>query len=114
MKVNAVNLLVAVAVSMLLTYGIMSIDANTMKATIGIGTFITLACTLGLAIGFSIDDERVGANLRVVATVFFLGALLLNVAFAFAGLSQTSYIISAGVLFLVYVLIANALFGAKH
>jgi hypothetical protein len=114
MKIHATNFLIAVAVCALLTYGIMNIDANAMKATTGVGAFISLASTLALAIGVSFDNGRVGTNMRVVAMVFFVGALLLNALFAFVGLSQTSYIITSGIFFLVYVLVANALFAAKH
>ena len=113
MKIHATNFLIAAAVCALLTYGIMSIDANSMKATVGIGTFISLASTLALAIGVTFDNARTGTNLRVVAFLFFVGALLLNALFAFAGFSQTGYIITCGIFFLVYVLIANALFSAR-
>lgn len=113
MKIHSVNMLIAAAVCALLTYGLMSIDANSIKGTLGIGAFISLASTLALAVGVSFDRARTGTNVRVVAVLFFVGALCLNTIFAFAGFSQTSYIITCGVFFLVYVLIATALFEAK-
>lgn len=114
MKIHATNLLIAAVICALLTYGIMSIEANTMKAATGVGTFISLASTLALAIGVSFDNARTGTNMRVVAMLFFAGSLILNALFAFAGFSQTIYIIACGILFLVYVLVANALFAARH
>jgi hypothetical protein len=114
MKIHATNLLIAAAICALLTYGIISIEANAMKAATGIGSFISLASTLALAIGVSFDNARIGANMRVVAVLFFAASLVMNGLFAFAGFSQTIYIITCGILFLVYVLIANALFTAQH
>lgn len=113
MKIHAVKMLIAAAVCALLTYGLMSIDANSIKGTLGIGAFISMASTLALAIGVSFDRARTGANVRVVAVLFFIGALCLNTFFAFSGLSQISYIITCGIFFLLFVLIATALFEAK-
>lgn len=86
MRIHAVRMLIAAAVCALLTYGLMSIDANSIKGMLGIGAFVSLASTLALAIGVSFDSARTGANVRVVAVLFFVGALLLNTFFAFAGL----------------------------
>lgn len=114
MKPHASHCLIAVAIAALLTYGLVNLDANAIKVAIGTGAFISLAGTLALAIGVSFDSPRTGTNLRVVASVFFMGALLLNGVFALAGFSQASYIITSGIFFLLFVLIANAIFTADQ
>ena len=114
MKVHAVNLLIAISVSALLTYGIVSIDANLLKGAIGLGTFIFLTSTLSMAIGVSFENQRMGVNVKLVSTIFFLVALCLNLVFAFISFSQPSYIITSGIIFLLYVLVANSIFGASQ
>lgn len=114
MKIHATNSLIAVTICALLAYGIISVDANAIKAATGFGAFISLACTLVIAVGVSFDNGRTGANMRTLASTFFIGGLALNSLFAFAGFSQTSYVITCGIYFLLYVLLINALFAAKH
>ena len=114
MKVHPVNLLIALAVSALLTYGIISIDSNVLKGAIGLGTFIFLASTLSLAIGTSFKNPRVGVNVKLVSVIFFIVALCLNLVFAFNSFTQTSYIITAAVIFLLYVLVANSIYGTRQ
>lgn len=114
MKIHATNALIALTICALLAYGIVSIDANAIKVQTGFGAFISLAGTLVIAIGVSFDNGRTGANMRTLAFTFFLGALALNGLFAFGGFTQTSYVITCGIFVLLYVLLANALLGAKH
>ena len=114
MRINPANALIAALISALLAYGIVSADANQIKAATGFGAFLSLACTLVMAIGVSFDSSRAAANMRTLAFTFFVGALGLNCLFAFAGFSQTSYLITCGTYFLLYVFLANALFAAKH
>lgn len=114
MKIHATNSLIAVTICALLAYGIISIDANAIRFPTGLGAFITLASTLVVAIGVSFDNSRTGANMRTLAATFFLIGLALHCLFALAGFSTTAYIITCGIYFLLYVLLANALFAAKH
>ncbi len=114
MKAHPVNLLAAIVISALLTFGVTSLDSNTMKATIAIGGFVFLVTTLSLGMGFTFANARAGVNVKVVSFVFFIGAAVLNVVYGFFSFSQTSYIITSGVLLLLYVVIANALFGARQ
>lgn len=111
MKVHPVNLLAALVISGLLSFGLGSLDSNTMKATIGVGSFMFFAITLAMSIGFVFENARSGANVKVVSVVFFVAAILLNFVFGFFSLSQMSYIITSGIFFLLYVVIANAIFG---
>lgn len=114
MRIHLTNCLIALTICALLAYGIVSMDSNTIKAATGVGAFLSLAATLVVAIGLSFDNARVGTTMRTLALTGFVGALLLNGGFALAGLSQTSYVISCGIYFLLYVLLANGLFSAKH
>ncbi|WP_024972609.1 hypothetical protein [Ralstonia pickettii] len=114
MRIHPVNLLIAIVIGALLTYGITSIDANTMKLVTGVGSFIFLAATLGTAFGVTFENGRSGVNIRVLSTLFFVVAVVLNIVFATMGFSQTSYVIASGILFLVFVLVANAIYSSQQ
>jgi len=114
MKIHPLNCLIAVMLGALLTYGIVAIDANTMKGTTGIGAFVFLSCTLTSALGITFEQVRTGINVRIVSLVFFAVALVTNLVFALLALSNTSYVITCGVLFLLYVMIAQMIFSAKQ
>lgn len=114
MRIHPVNFLIAILICALLTYGLVSLDANLMKGTIGIGSFIFLSSTLAVSIGFSFEGARAAVNLKVLSLLFFVCGLVLNLLFALLWSSQVSYIISCGILFLVYALAAQAVFSAKQ
>jgi hypothetical protein len=114
MKIHPLNCLVAVMFGALLTYGIVSIGSSAIKGTIGIGAFVFFASSLAIAAGVSFERSRTGTNVRIVSLVFFVAALLANLFFAVVAGSQTGYIVTCGLLFLLYVLIASAVFSAEH
>lgn len=114
MRIHPVNFLAAIVISALITYGTVSLDSNTLKGVIGIGCFLFLAATLSMTMGVSFENGRVGANVKVVSVLFFIVALILNLVFGFFVFSQTSYIITSGIFFLLYVVIANGIFGARQ
>jgi hypothetical protein len=114
MKVHIVNLLIAIVVSALLTYGVLSVDSNSLKGATGFGSFISFAITLALAIGVSFENPRVGVNVKLVSTIFFVVSLCINLLFAFVAFSQTSYVIAVGLMFSLFVLIANSIYGARQ
>ena len=114
MSVHPVNLLISVVVSALLAYAIVLIGGDAITATVGVGSFITLASTLGLAIGVRYERGRVGTNVRLVSALFFAGLLVTNGAFSLIGHSQAAYVITTGIFFMVFVLIAHSLGSAAQ
>lgn len=114
MKINPLNCLIAFLIGALLTYGLVALDSNMMKGLIGIGAFIFIVSTLTGAIGVIFDEARIGVNLRILSFFFFMVALLINLFFAILSTSQTGYVVTCGVVFLIYVLIAQAIFSAKQ
>lgn len=114
MRIHPVNFLLALMICALLTYGIVSIDANGMKLTTGIGSFVFLSSTLAVAIGLQFKNGRAGVNVSMVALLFFVAALLLNLLFAFIAFSQVTYIVTCGVAFSGYVLLAQSISSAEQ
>ncbi|MDO9191378.1 MAG: hypothetical protein Q7U12_00600 [Undibacterium sp.] len=114
MKINMLNFGIAIGISILLTYGLWSLDANTLKGLIATGSFIFFSSTLGVLFGVTFVHSRVAVNVKMVCALFFIIGLILNIAFAMMSLSQTSYILVAGISFLSFVLIARSIFVAEQ
>lgn len=112
MRIDAVNVLIALLVCALLTYGVTTLDANVIRLATGLGSFVFLGATLAVAIGVDSGNGRAGVNLKVVSWAFFVAGLLLNLAFALLATSATGYIICCGIVFLLYVLVARSVWAA--
>lgn len=114
MRAHPLNLLIAVLISALLTYAMTNVDANTIKGSFAVGSFILLSSTLGTVIGLEFYNGRTAVNFKVLAGTYFVLGLALQIVFCFGLFSQTSYIVTNGVAFLSFVLFANALYSIRH
>jgi len=73
-----------------------------------------LSVTLALSIGVNFERSRTTTNIRVVSGIFFAVALISNLIFNFLSFSEPSYIITNGILLLIYILIAYSINRAKQ
>ena len=113
MKINPVNSLIAVVLSALLAYALWSIE-GAIRNYVAVGSFVFCVATLLPLMGGSFENERRGINLRVIAGVFLGLGLAINVVFPLFEFSATAYIIVSALAFLVYVFIANTIYGAQQ
>jgi len=117
MRINWVPTLIAISISLLLTYGFyvfIPIEKNTLlhQATLVI-SFIFFLITFALTIGVSFQQDRTTAVIRTTSLVFlFIGIFLLSVL-SFISNSVPLLIIIMGMLILVYLLILYALYNAE-
>ena len=114
MKINFVQTIIAIAVSLLIAYGLYSFHDSENKILLSVGSFVFLATTLILTIGTSFELPRTTANVRVVSGIFFVVALISNLIFTFIAFSIPSYVITNGILLLVFILIAYSINKAKQ
>jgi hypothetical protein len=114
MRVHPVNILIALMVAGLLTFGMTSADANTIGGMLAVGSFLVLGSTLGAALGLEFENRRTAVNLKVVASVFFAIGLAMQLVFCFGHFSQTSYVVANGIVFLVFVLSSNSVYSARQ
>jgi len=113
MKINAINSLVALLISLLLAYAFWSLD-GTLKNYVLVGSFFFLVGTLIPAIGITHESQRVLVNLRVLSGVFFAIALAINGIYSMIAAAPTAYIILSALLFVVYLFIANTVTSVKQ
>ena len=114
MKINFVQTIIAIAVSLLIAYGLYSFHNSENKILLSAGSFVFLATTLVLTIGTSFQLPRTTTNVRIVSGIFFAVALISNLIFTFVAFSVPSYVITNGILILVFILIAYSINKAKQ
>lgn len=114
MKVHPLNLLIAVLAASLLSYGFWSLASRDTQDAIALGSFLSIAGALTCTVGLRYRDERVGQSVKLLGSLFFVGALLLNVFFALTNFSTTSYLIVSGLLFLLFLFLASTVYGAQQ
>ena len=114
MKINLVQTIIAIAVSALIAYGLYNFHDGENQILLSVGSFVFLASTLVLTIGTSFQLPRTTTNVRVVSGIFFAVALISNLIFTFVEFSIPSYVITNGILLLVFILIAYSINRAKQ
>jgi hypothetical protein len=114
MKINFVQTIIAISVSLLIAYGLYSFHNSENKILLSGGSFVFLTVTLIFAIGTSFELPRTTTNVRVVSGIFFAIALFSNLIFTFLNFSVPSYIIINGILLLVFILITYSINKAKQ
>ena len=114
MKLNLIQTIIAVLVSLLITYGLYSFHSGENQILLSAGSFIFLSITLVMFIGTTFEFPRTTINIRVVSGVFFIIGLISNLIFTFINFSVPSYIIINGLLILTFILIAYSIYKAKQ
>ena len=114
MKLNFVQTIIAIGVSLLIAYGLYSFHDSENKILLSLGSFIFLAVTLVITIGVNFEKSRTTTNVRVVSGIFFVIAFVSNLLFSFFTFSSPSYIITNGILLLIFVLIVYSINKAKQ
>jgi hypothetical protein len=114
MKVNILNVLIAIAVSALITYGLVNIEGSPMKWYVAVGSALLLCVTLIQMIGINFTYSRSGVNLRVVSSIFFVIALLNNLLYSFISFSEVSYFVTNGMILLLFFSISSSIYRAKQ
>ena len=114
MKINFVLTLIAIAVSLLIAYGLYSFHDSENKILLSSGSFVFLATTLLMTIGVSFEQSRTTTNVRVVSGIFFTISLISNIIFSFFKFSTPSYVITNGILLLLFILIAYSINRVKQ
>ncbi|MBQ5992737.1 MAG: hypothetical protein IJL57_00175 [Bacteroidales bacterium] len=115
MKVNALYSIIAVAIAALIAYGIYSFCRSENELLMAIGSFLFIGFPLFLAMGVSSPAKRSSANMKVLAVVFFLLMLALNILFAcLSHFSTPLYIITNGIAVLVFFIIYHSIYSTKQ
>jgi hypothetical protein len=114
MKINFLQTIIAIAMSLLIAYGIFSFHVFENKLLLSTGSFVFLSASLILTMGTSFELPRTTTNVRVVSGIFFIMALISNLVFTFIDFTVPSYVIINGILLLVFISIAYSIIKSKQ
>ncbi len=114
MKINFIKTLIAVAISLLIAYGFYSFHESENKFLLSIGGGIFILITLILGLGSSFELSRSTTLIRTVSMIFFGIALTSNLIFSFIKFSVPGYVLTNGLLLLVFCFIEYSIFKAKQ
>lgn len=114
MKVNFIQTIIAIAVSLLIAYGFYSFHDSENKILLSAGSFLFMSFTLALSIGVNFKQSRTTTNIRAVSGIFFAITLISNLIFSLINFSVPSYVIINGILLLSFILIAYSINKAKQ
>ncbi|WP_338410582.1 hypothetical protein [uncultured Flavobacterium sp.] len=114
MKINFIQTIIAIALSLLIAYGFYSFHDSENKILLSLGSFAFLATALVMTIAASFELPKTTTNIRVVSGIFFVITLTSNLIFTFINFSVPSYVIINGILLLVFILIAYSINKAKQ
>lgn len=113
MKIDLIYFMIAMAIGLLLSYGLWSM-AGLLSAFILIGSAIYLCTTLVMIMSVRHENPRTTTNLSVLSSTFFVIGLVSNAAFCFAGNIPVIYMMVNASSFLVYLAVVNVTLDARQ
>lgn len=105
MKINVIPTCIAVAIAILCSYGLFQMTNNENPIVLIIGNFISIALILSTIIGVAFNQSRLSVNIKVTSAVFLVLSVISNCVFCFATNSISAYIVTNGVLLLIWILL---------
>lgn len=115
MKANVIGTIVAIAIGALLGWGYSSMaqtEADSLPLGIVVGIEVALIGIGLFGINYS-GYPRSGVMVRAACAVCLIAMLVINTVYAFVGIGTSFYVLN-GVLALVVILIANAVYKSKQ
>ncbi len=113
MKVNIVTTLIALLISALIAYAFYAYSPEEMKIMVTIGGFICVASTLVCAMGIQLE-EGTSANMRITAVLGFIVLLISNIVCAASGVTTPVYVITNGIILLLFILLVYLIVRSKQ
>lgn len=115
MKANIVLIIVSLVVGTLVAYAFYSLaSAEDTKMLLTIGSGLCFCLTLSASIGIAFENKRAGVNIKVLSVVFFILLLISNLIFTFITFSTSAYIITNGLILVLWFLSAYLIAKSKQ
>jgi hypothetical protein len=110
MRINPVLLIISLAISALASYGFYAWNsAEEYQVLVAIGGGLTILLPLCGLLALSSDGRGTIGNIRALSAVFLALEIISNIVFSVANLATPAvYIITNGILVLMYILISYA------
>ena len=106
MKVNVFLSFIGVALASLFGYLAFNVAEGQENDIIcGVGSTVCFIATLIPTLGLNYESGKLGTNIRVLSAIFFFVFLISNLCFAGFGVIMPYYIISNGIILVIYLAI---------
>ena len=106
MKINI--FLSSISIVLACLFGILAFniaEGNENDTICGVGSGVCFVTTLIPMMGLQYESTRQGTNIRILSSVFFVIFLISHFCFAIFGVKMPFYIISNGILLIIYLAI---------
>lgn len=106
MKPNLFLILISAALAALIGYLAFNVaDEKDNNLLCGIGSVVCFIATLIPTIGLKYESSRLGTNIRVLSAIFFVLFLFIHFGFAVFGIQVPYYVITNGIVLVLYLLL---------
>ena len=105
MRIKSFQTAISFLISLLLSYGMFSFHKGSNNLLLLLGSLIFLFGSLITLFGIDFQTTTTTINIKTVAIIAFIIALISNLIFTFLNFSSQSYITINGILFLIFLLI---------
>ena len=114
MKANIFLTLISIALAGLVGYLAFNVAEGKENDVIcGIGSTVCFIATLVPTMGLQYESGRLGANIRVLSALFFVVFLISHFCFAKFDVKMPYYIITSGILLIIYLAVFYKMLGTK-
>lgn len=111
MKIDFVRTIIAIAISCLVAYGFYTIcEYNNLRWLLTVVSGVMLSLFLIFTIGIRVKAERTAVMISILSIVLFCVCGIVNFVFAFFDFNKPLFIITNGMLLLIYTLIINSMY----
>ncbi len=115
MKIDFVKTIIAIAISCLVAYGFYTIcEYDNLRWLLTSISGVMLSLFLIFTIGIRVKAERTAVMISILSIMSFCICGIVNLVFAFFDFSKPLFIISNGLLLLVYTLIINSMYKNRQ
>lgn len=115
MKLKIIPSILALAIGMLLGFGVYTVAGSDPNAALGFaGSAISFFVALLFTMGIGYDDGRLGVSLQILGGITLVVMLISHFAFAIFGISQNAYIIVNGIILLLFLAIFYGLYKSRQ
>lgn len=114
MKLNTITTAIAAGLSALLAFAFYSYSPSDSKIMLTVGAFLFLLITSVASLSISFQQPRTTTLIKTVSGIFFLLGLGLHITAGVLNFNQQNYIISVGILSLIYLLITYSIARQKQ
>lgn len=113
MKLNFILTIIATGICLLIAYAFYTYSPTDTKMMFSIGSFLFLLFSSIGFISLSFNQPRTTTNIKTISGIFFFLGLTLNIVGSMLDFRQATYVVTLGLLFMIYLLLSYSIARQK-